>query len=100
MGNVRPEFVRMLEESFAKTISFEVTLENLAAVIDADRTPLNLCINARKAMVDAGEDHHTPDRVAGILPRERFLEAAEPFYERIRRADAGRGMDRPSSGFF
>jgi hypothetical protein len=55
MGNVRPEFVRMLEESFAKTISFEVTLDNPAAFIDADRTLLNLCINVREAMADAGK---------------------------------------------
>ena len=88
----------MLEETFPKTISFEVALENKAAVIDADKTQLhqtllNLCVNARDAMPNGGMIAITMDQYSGAALRERFPDAPAPCYERVRVTDTGSGMD-------
>jgi CheY-like chemotaxis protein len=98
LGDAIAEFVKMLEETFPKTISFEVALENKAAVIDADRTQLhqtllNLCVNARDAMAGGGKITITMDQVSGALLRERSPDASSACYERVRVADTGSGMD-------
>jgi PAS domain S-box-containing protein len=98
LGDVIAEFVKMLEETFPKTILFEVALENRAAIIDADRTQLhqtllNLCVNARDAMPNGGKISITMDQVSGNTLRERFPDSLAASYERVRVADTGTGMD-------
>ena len=93
LGDVITEFVKMLEETFPKTISFEVSLENKAAVIDADKTQLhqtllNLCVNARDAMPNGGNDlDHDGSVLREPALRERFPDASADCYERVQ----GRG---------
>jgi len=98
LADVITELVKMLEETFPKTISFEVTLENKAAVIDADKTQLhqtflNLCVNARDAMANGGTISVTMDQFSGAALRDRFPDASADCYERVRVGDTGCGMD-------
>ncbi|MGZ8370562.1 MAG: ATP-binding protein, partial [Caulobacteraceae bacterium] len=91
LGDVITEFVNMLEETFQKTITFQITLENQEAVIDADRTQLhqtllNLCVNARDAMPNGGKiticvdnDHEPPAGLSGPMVK-------------LTVADTGKGM--------
>lgn len=92
------ELVKMMEETFPKTVSFSLRLSVGASHIEADRTRLhqtllNLCLNARDAMPDGGtitiaterlDRHQLPQRIAGSDPRQ---------YVCVRISDTGVGMD-------
>jgi PAS domain S-box-containing protein len=92
------ELVRMLQETFPKTISFSLDLSSEVAWVTADRTQLhqtllNLCVNARDAMPDGGLLTARTERVEGSTLRRRFADARAGQYAGISISDSGTGMD-------
>lgn len=92
------DLVRMMEETFPKTISFSLRLCADAPHIEADRTRLhqtflNLCVNARDAMPEGGTITISTDRLVGRhLPPGTAGSGAEE-YLCVRISDTGVGMD-------
>jgi PAS domain S-box-containing protein len=92
------ELVKMLEETFPKTITFVVQLQQAAPLIEADRTQLhqtmlNLCVNARDAMPEGGTITIITRTVPVTTLRRRFPDAAAAEFICIRVSDTGVGMD-------
>jgi nitrogen-specific signal transduction histidine kinase len=92
------DLVRMLQETFPKTVSFSLTLSRDIVAINADRTQvhqtlLNLCVNARDAMPDGGLITINTEQVPAAELRRRFAEARAHHYVRISVSDTGTGMD-------
>ncbi len=92
------DLVKMMEETFPKTVNFSLRLSTDAPHIEADRTRLhqtllNLCVNARDAMPDGGTITITTDRVdRRQLPRG-IADGEVNQYVRVRISDTGVGMD-------
>jgi PAS domain S-box-containing protein len=92
------ELLKLLTETFPKTISISLDLEkNLPATV-ADPTQLhqvllNLCVNARDAMPNGGTLTITTKRQQGETIRGRFPKAAAPEYIALLVADTGTGMN-------
>ena len=57
------------------------------------QTLLNLCVNARDAMANAGVISIFMDKVPITLLREHSFDAMSPYYLRVRVSDTGSGMD-------
>jgi CheY-like chemotaxis protein len=98
VNDVIVDLMRMLEETFPKTISFSLHLAPTAPLINADRTRihqtlLNLCVNARDAMPEGGSLAISTHRTAGSRLRTRFPDASEHEYLCVRISDTGTGMD-------
>ena len=104
------DFSTLLKETFPSSIRFEVKLNENVPLLLADpgqlqQAMMNLCINSRDAILDAGR----PDKIGGtmtietgIIPgdelRERFPAAAEEQYVLVRVEDTGAGMDEATKG--
>ncbi len=91
------EFIEMATKTFPKTISFSHALNSIPPLY-ADRTQLhqvvlNLCLNAKDSMGDAGIITVSTDIIAGDVLLKRFVEAKENAYVRISINDTGAGMD-------
>jgi PAS domain S-box-containing protein len=88
---------KLFEEIFPKTIELTLDLSKVPLVMaDANQINqiiLNLCINARDAMPQGGKLLLRSDVVSGTELRQRFKEAQEERYLRIRVSDTGIGMD-------
>jgi signal transduction histidine kinase/ActR/RegA family two-component response regulator len=88
---------KLFEEIFPKTIELTLDLSKVPLVMaDANQINqiiLNLCINARDAMPQGGKLLLKSDVVSGTELRQRFKEAQEERYLRIRVSDTGIGMD-------
>jgi len=92
------ELVKMLEETFPKTISFSLQLSPVVTRMHADRTQLhqtllNLCVNARDAMPDGGLLSIQTTAVDGADLYRAFPDADQEKYLCITVADTGMGMD-------
>jgi two-component system, cell cycle sensor histidine kinase and response regulator CckA len=91
------ELTNLLKEIFPKTIDLSLELSEVPLVMaDANQMNqviLNLCVNARDAMPQGGNLLLKSDVVSGTELRQRFNEAKEDRYLRIRVSDSGMGMD-------
>jgi PAS domain S-box-containing protein len=92
------ELVRMLAETFPKTIRFRLLLEKDVPVIVADSNQLhqallNLCVNARDAMPNGGWLSLRTSTVTRDALLDRFPEATAHRYVQISVEDSGIGMD-------
>jgi signal transduction histidine kinase/ActR/RegA family two-component response regulator len=88
---------KLFEEIFPKTIDVSLELGEVPLVMaDANQMNqviLNLCVNARDAMPQGGNLLLKSEVVSGTELRQRFHEAKEDRYLRIRVSDSGIGMD-------
>ena len=92
------ELVKMLSETFPKTVLFSLNLERHLPSIVADagqvqQLLLNLCVNARDAMIDGGALTITTRIVEGNTLMMKFPEAENKPYACIDVEDTGTGMD-------
>ncbi|MEK6572163.1 MAG: ATP-binding protein, partial [Bacteroidota bacterium] len=92
------EVVKLLAETFPKTITVSLDLEKDLPLIVADATQvhqvlLNLSVNARDAMPNGGTLTITTRRQSGEIARTRFSKATMREYIALSVADTGTGMD-------
>jgi two-component system cell cycle sensor histidine kinase/response regulator CckA len=92
------ELVKLLGETFPKTIEIVTNLHPSIPSIVADPTQLhqvflNLCINARDAMPQGGRLSLTTRRVSDESLRTQFPSGSAREYVEIDIADTGSGMD-------
>jgi two-component system, cell cycle sensor histidine kinase and response regulator CckA len=92
------QFVRILGETFPKTITIAVETDPSLSPTLADpnrlhQALLNLCVNARDAMNGAGNLSLSDTMVAGAELRLRFPDAADDQYICIKVRDTGAGME-------
>jgi CheY-like chemotaxis protein len=94
------ELAKLLGETFPKTIDIRLRLEPRLPLLQADATQLhqvflNLCVNARDAMVPKGGTLSLTSRLAGGKEvRANFPAAEEMDYVVVDVADTGVGMDQ------
>ena len=96
------DMVKMLNETFPKTITFSLNLDKSVPVISMDPTQLhqallNLCVNARDAMDGQGTLTITTQLVKRENVATRFPRASANHYVRVGVADTGMGMDAETS---
>ena len=92
------ELIKMLAETFPKTITFSLNHDKQVPLIVADASQLhqallNLCVNARDAMPNGGTLAVTTGTVANRVVRLKFPEASADRYVSISVHDTGIGMD-------
>ncbi len=99
------EIRKMLVQTFPKSIEFAMELEKELplVIIDADelhQALLNLCVNARDAVVDARNNGGVQPKItlktslaSGKELRERFPEVSADQYVAVSVTDTGMGMD-------
>ncbi|MEW5817007.1 MAG: ATP-binding protein, partial [Spirochaetota bacterium] len=101
VNDVVEELINMLKETFPKTITYSLNLDQTIPTVHADRNQLyqvllNLCVNARDAMPSGGT-MGTLSISTTILSREslkeRFPGASEQMYACISVGDTGTGID-------
>ncbi|MBI1805851.1 MAG: PAS domain S-box protein [Ignavibacteria bacterium] len=98
LNEIVNEIVKLMAETFPKTITVSAQLEkNLPSIIgDANQIHqvlLNLCVNARDAMPRGGTMHLTTELVDGTLVSANFPKASAMEYVRVSVSDTGLGMD-------
>jgi two-component system, cell cycle sensor histidine kinase and response regulator CckA len=98
LNDMVSEVVRLIGETFPKTIVLAVDLRRGLPTILADQGQLhqvllNLCLNARDAMPAGGTLGLATSVVTGQEMRARWPEADAPGYVCIRVRDTGTGMD-------
>lgn len=92
------DVARILQQTFPRTISVNLQLEEGIPFITADATQiqqvlLNLCINARDAMPGSGALSFKSEMTSGRAVRILFSEAPASEYVHISVQDTGIGMD-------
>ena len=92
------EVAKLLAETFPKTITVSLHLENGLPGIEADATQLhqvllNLCVNARDAMPSGGTLTITTGRESGEVLRAKLPKATAHDYIVLSVADTGTGID-------
>jgi PAS domain S-box-containing protein len=92
------ELLKMLAETFPKTITFSPKLDKRIPLIVADASQLhqallNLCVNARDAMVNGGTLAISTSTATNRVVRQKFPEASADRYVSISVHDTGIGMD-------
>ena len=97
------ELVKMLKETFPKTIVFSAKLEQHLPLIVADynqvhQVLLNLCVNARDAMSEGGTICIETKTVGGNTLAKQNPEAKDEHYVSISVTDSGHGMDEATRG--
>ncbi len=90
------DLLRMCQETFPRTITFNYELDDLLPLISADPSQLeqvimNLCVNARDAMPQGGQVTLSTKRVAG-LTLARLAADVSRDYLCLSVADTGTGM--------
>jgi PAS domain S-box-containing protein len=99
VNEIITELVKLIEETFPKSIVFAQKLEEHVPSIVADhnqlhQTLLNLCLNARDAMPYGGTLTIETRTFPGNELREHFSDATEEAYVGISVSDTGIGMNR------
>ena len=92
------DIVKLLGETFPKTIEFKIELDKTLPTVVADTNQLhqvflNLCVNARDAMPKGGTITLSTGMVQGLSLQSRFQEARQSEYVHISVSDTGTGMD-------
>ena len=92
------ELTKMLAETFPKTISFNLKLDrNLPSIVadpgQVQQSLLNLCVNARDAMLNGGVLHVSTRVVKGESLKKNFPGVENRQYACIDVLDSGTGMD-------
>jgi two-component system cell cycle sensor histidine kinase/response regulator CckA len=98
VNDVIKELIPFLQETFAKTISFTLQLDNELRAISMDANQmhqvlLNLCVNARDAMPGGGKISVATKNVERKIVGQRFPQASDAEYVSITVSDTGVGMD-------
>jgi len=98
INDIVNEVVKLLEETFPKTITLSVHLENDLPLIEADATQvhqviLNLCLNARDAMPHNGILTMTTRSESGEIVHRIYPKAMATKYIILSVTDTGSGMD-------
>ncbi|MGA9405814.1 MAG: PAS domain S-box protein [Bacteroidota bacterium] len=98
INTMAKEIVKMLRETFPKTIEISFQLDKTNPTINADATQvhqaiLNLCINARDAMPAGGILTLKTDIVDGESLRNTFPDVSESSYVHLAVIDTGIGID-------
>jgi signal transduction histidine kinase/ActR/RegA family two-component response regulator len=98
INDVVLEIHKLLLETFPKTITLTLDPAPDLPLISADhnqihQTVLNLCVNARDAMLGGGILSIKTNSISGGDLRRRFEEAIEAEYVSIQVADTGSGID-------
>jgi PAS domain S-box-containing protein len=91
------EFIKMIKETFPKTIAIEFNLDTNLPLIMADPTQfhqilLNICVNARDAMPKGGRIMLTTGRVSGSSLRAIVQGNLSDAYLHLSISDTGVGM--------
>ncbi|MEX0602664.1 MAG: PAS domain S-box protein, partial [Bacteroidota bacterium] len=97
VNDIINDLIKLLSETFPKTIVFTRTLEEKIPSIVADSNQLhqvflNLCVNARDAMPKGGTISITSETVSGSHLVGRFPDAKPTEYVHIAFTDTGTGM--------
>ena len=92
------ELIDLLRETFPRTITYDLRLEegNPAIIADANQfhqAVLNLCLNARDAMPSGGTLSLSTTTIAGAVARAQFPDATPEDYVCVRISDTGIGME-------
>lgn len=92
------ELIKMLSETFPKTIKFSLDLLPESPRIHGDFNQLNqvlmnLCVNARDAIINNGTISIKTEVVQGWEVKKKFSEAESERYICIQVTDTGTGMD-------
>jgi len=98
VNSTAEELIKMLAETFPKTITFSLKQDMQVPLIVADASQLhqallNLCVNARDAMPNGGILAITTSTVTNRVVRQKFPEASADRYASISVHDTGIGMD-------
>jgi two-component system cell cycle sensor histidine kinase/response regulator CckA len=98
VNSTAEELIKMLTETFPKTIAFSLKQDSKIPLIVADASQLhqallNLCVNARDAMPNGGTLTIMTNTVSNREVRQKFPEASADRYISISVADTGLGMD-------
>lgn len=92
------DLLKLLNETFPKTILIETVLKPNMPPINGDSTQINqvlinLCVNARDAMPAGGKLTIATKMVSGSSVKMKFPDASAQKYEQIDVTDTGFGMD-------
>jgi two-component system, cell cycle sensor histidine kinase and response regulator CckA len=92
------DLLKLLHETFPKTVLIETNLTPDMPPISGDSTQINqvlinLCVNARDAMPAGGKLTIATKLLSGSSARQRFPDASSHEYEQIDVTDTGFGMD-------
>ncbi len=98
VNDIIREIIKLLDETFPKTITISTSLQQDLPLIVADagqihQVLLNLCVNARDAMPNRGTLSISTRIIEGEAVSSRFLKATARQYVQIEIADTGTGMD-------
>jgi two-component system cell cycle sensor histidine kinase/response regulator CckA len=98
INDMLEEILRLLEETFPKTIEIQLSLSPSLPLIDVDpnqlhQVVLNLCSNARDAMPSGGELAIETSIVRGDELRMRHREADSRSYVEVKVKDTGDGIE-------
>ncbi len=92
------DLLKLLNETFPKTILIETSLHADLPAINGDSTQINqvlinLCVNARDAMPAGGKLSISTKIVSGSSVKQRFADASAHRYALVDVVDTGFGMD-------
>lgn len=98
VNSTAEDLMKIVAETFPKTITFSLKQDKQVPLIVADANQLhqallNLCVNARDAMPHGGTLAITTGTVANRIVRQKFPEAGADRYVSISVHDTGIGMD-------
>lgn len=99
IGDIIHELVLFLRETFPERIVFNIEIEPNIPLVRADSNQilqvlLNLCLNARDAMLDAGRISIFAKSVGHEELKRSFREVVTNRYVQVKVSDNGSGMDR------
>lgn len=102
LSEIVADTVKLLQETFPKTIIFETDVDPRLPLIMADASQIqqvlmNLSVNARDAMPKGGTLSFYADREAGQRLRQRHPDAIAAEYVKLCVRDTGVGMDEATT---
>lgn len=99
LGDIIADTVKLPQETFPKTITFQTDIESDLPLVMADASQIhqvlmNLSVNARDAMPKGGTLSFNASREAGQELRQRHPNAIAREYVKLCISDSGVGMDK------